>query len=106
MKSYKEMAAEIDELKDSGRELEGLRPVRARVAKTPRAVLSFRVTADELSAITSAAKVRGMNVSDFVRVATLAATTDEASISEGERAALVAEVKSKLSELNDTAARL
>ena len=106
MKSYKEMAAEIDKLKDSGRELEGLRPVRARVAKTPRAVLSFRVTADELSAITAAAKIRSMNVSDFVRIATLATTKDEAAVPEGERAALVAEVKSKLSELAETAARL
>jgi uncharacterized protein (DUF1778 family) len=106
MKSYKEMADEIDELKDSGRELEGLRPIRARVAKNPRAVLSFRVTPGELQSITLAAKARGMNVSDFVRAATLAATQDENAVTQGERAALVAEVKSKLSELAETASRL
>jgi hypothetical protein len=47
-----------------------------------------------------------MNVSDFVRAATLAATQDENAVTQGERAALVAEVKSKLSELAETASRL
>ena len=58
----------IDELKDTGREFDGLEPVRGRVAKEVRSVVSLRLSASEFAEIS---EVAGKNVSDFIRRAAL-----------------------------------
>jgi hypothetical protein len=73
LKSYEEMAREADAMKDTDAELEGLVPVQARVAKEPRAVFSLRLAPSELTKISEAAREKGLNVSDFIRMAALAA---------------------------------
>ena len=69
----KKEAREIDRLKDSGREFDGLRRVQAQVAKVPRAVFSLRLAPAELEEIANAATELGLPVSDFVRSAALSA---------------------------------
>ncbi len=70
-KSYDEMAREAEAVKDTGAEMEGLVPVKARVAKPVRSVYSVRLSSQELSEISKAAKRRDMTMSDFMRQASL-----------------------------------
>lgn len=64
-------AAEMDALRHTGQELDGLVRVNARVAKNPRAVVSVRMSPEELSEIVSAAGAIDQNVSEFIREAAL-----------------------------------
>ena len=73
MKTYEEMAREAESVKDTEAELEGLVPVRARVAREPRSVYSVRLGAGELTEIMDAAKARNLTTSEFMRQASLAA---------------------------------
>jgi uncharacterized protein (DUF1778 family) len=57
----------MDALKDTGRELDGATEIRARVSKTPRAVFTLRLGADELDAIAAAARALDQPVGDFIR---------------------------------------
>src|SRR5690606_5498853 len=64
-------AEEMDALKDSGHELDGLTRVTARVSRNPRDVVSVRMGAEELSEIVAAAGAVEQNVSEFIRKAAL-----------------------------------
>lgn len=96
-------AAEVDALKDSGEELVGLRRVRARVAKEPRAVVSLRLSPEELNRFTSAAAERGMTFSDFMRSAADAAVSGAIDI---QQSATISEIEQKAKELAAAAGRL
>jgi hypothetical protein len=82
MKSYKEQAEELDQLKDSGREMEGMTPVRAKVAKDLRSVISIRLSSAEREAIQAAVerlRAQGENtdLSTFIREAALTAAAPD-----------------------------
>jgi hypothetical protein len=83
--TYEEMAAEYDQLMAEGKEMEGLVPVRARVAKDPRSVYSVRLRFEELSEIMKAAEARGMTTSEFMRLASLSASRGEVDLRAGEQ---------------------
>lgn len=70
----KELAEELDKLKGTGRELEGFVPVPGKGTKTPRSVLSIRMSSEELHRIEKAATGVDENVSEFIRNAALART--------------------------------
>jgi uncharacterized protein (DUF1778 family) len=106
MKSYEEMIREAEEVKDTERELEGLVPVKARVAKPVRAVYSVRMSSAELTEISVAAKNRGLTVSDFMRRASLAAAQGELGLDAGKREADVLAVREKALELYEAVERL
>lgn len=99
MKSYEEMVREAEAVKDTERELEGLVPVKARVAKNPRAVYSVRLSFPELTEISEAAKQNDLTVSDFMRQASLAAAKGELSLEAGRRATALHAVREKAREL-------
>ena len=72
MKIDKELAEELD--KFEGREwelLKGAVRVEAKIAKHPRAVLSLRMSNEELTAIERGAASTGKNVSEFLRESAL-----------------------------------
>jgi hypothetical protein len=79
--------------------LDGLKPVRNISKKPPRAVYSIRLSLEEAQEFESAAKARGMTMSDFLRSAA------HASIS-SDREAAVGELRTKIRELNEAASRL
>ncbi|HLG11040.1 MAG TPA: hypothetical protein VI876_04705 [Dehalococcoidia bacterium] len=106
MKSYQEMAREAEEVKDSERELEGLVPVKARVAKTPRAVYSVRLSFPELTEITQAAKQRDMTVSDFMRQASLSASQGYLGLDAGRQEAALLAVRERARELYEAVEKL
>jgi uncharacterized protein (DUF1778 family) len=66
----------MDTLKDSGREMDGLVRVSAKVSKNPRAVVSVRMSPDELSEISKGAGAIDENVSEFIREAALRRARD------------------------------
>ncbi len=105
-KTYAEMAEEAEEVKDTERELEGLVPVKARVAKNPRAVYSVRLSFEELSRIEKAAKQRGLSISEFMRQASLAAANGEQDLAAGEQAAAVLAVREKARDLYNAVEKL
>ena len=78
--SYEEMAHEVDDRMARGEEFEDLVPVKAKLAKNPRAVFSVRLSPAELIEITKAARKRGTAVSNFMRLASLAAAREEIDV--------------------------
>ena len=64
-------AEEMDSLKDTGREFDGLVRVKAKVSREPNATLIVEMKADELSAISIAAQEAGETVSEFITKAAL-----------------------------------
>src|SRR5712691_7250562 len=68
---YKALANEIDLLKDSGHEFDGLVRVNAKVAKNPRSILTFEMSMKEHVEIERAATAIGMRVDEFIREAAL-----------------------------------
>jgi uncharacterized protein (DUF1778 family) len=98
-KSYEEMVREAEVVKDTEAELEGLVPVKARVAKPVRAVYSVRMSSQELTEISKAAKQRGMTVSDFMRQASLSAAQGALDLEQGRRATALLAVREKAEEL-------
>ena len=98
-KSYEEMVREAESVKDTEAEIEGLVPVKARVAKPVRAVYSVRMTSQELTEISKAAKQRGMTVSDFMRQASLSAAQGALDLEQGRRATALLAVREKAEEL-------
>ena len=76
-KTYGEMAAEAEAVKDTDAELERLVPVKARVAKNLKMVRSVRMSAPEYSEVTKAAQAKGMETGEFIRLAALAAAQGE-----------------------------
>jgi hypothetical protein len=101
-----EIRAYYEKLRAEGRELEGLVPVKARVAKNPRAVYSVRLSFAELSEIESAAKKHGLSISEFMRQASLAAASGEQDLAAGERASTVHAVREKARELYEAVEKL
>jgi uncharacterized protein (DUF1778 family) len=99
MKSYEDMAREAEEVKDTERELEGLVPVKARVARPVRAVYSVRMSSQELTQITRASRKRGITVSDFMRQASLSAAQGALSLESGRREANLLAVRERAEEL-------
>jgi uncharacterized protein (DUF1778 family) len=95
-----------DRLRAEGRELEGLVPVKARVAKNPRAVYSVRMSSAELTEISEAAKQNDMTVSDFMRQASLAAAKGDLSLEAGKRATALHAVREKARELYEAVENL
>jgi Ribonuclease G/E len=65
------LAEEIDQLKDSGHELDGFERVNAKVAKSPGAVVILEMSGKDISAISVAAREAGEDVNDFMRKAAL-----------------------------------
>ncbi len=106
MKSYKDMVREAEEYKDTERELEGLVPVKARVAKNPRAVYSVRLSFPELGEISQAAKQREMTVSDFMRQAALSAAQGYLGLDAGRKEAVLLAVREKARELYEAVGEL
>ena len=101
-----EIIAEYDKLMAEGRELEGLVPVKARVAKDIRHVFSVRMSAKELTEISEAAAKRGMTVSDFMRQASLAAAQCALGLDAGRQATAVNAVREKARELYEAVEQL
>jgi predicted DNA-binding protein len=106
MKSYEEIANEIDLLKDTDQELEGLVPVKVRGNKKASVVYSLRLSIDEFSRISSAAKKNGLTVAAYLRNTALAAADDKRKLEEGERAAALQEVREKTDQLAEAVGRL
>jgi uncharacterized protein (DUF1778 family) len=98
-KTDEEIIAEYDKLIAEGREMEGLVPVKAGVAKPVRAVYSVRMSSQELTEISKAAKQRGMTVSDFMRQASLSAAQGALDLEQGRRATALLAVREKAEEL-------
>jgi len=98
-KTDEEIIAEYDKLIAEGREMEGLVPVKARVAKPARAVYSVRMSSQELTQISKGAWKRAMTVSDFMRQASLAAARDELGLEAGRQEAALMAVREKAREL-------
>jgi len=73
---WRAAAEEMDALKDSGREMDGLVRVDAIVSKNPRAVVSVRMSPDELGEIAASAGAIDQNVSEFIREAALSRARD------------------------------
>jgi hypothetical protein len=106
LKSYEEMVREAEAVKDTKEEIEGLVPVRARVAKDVRHVFSLRMSAQEITEIFEAAKQRGMTMSDFMRQASLAAVHGERSLAAGRQATALHAVREKARELYEAVEKL
>ena len=106
MKSYEELANEIDLLKGTDKELDGLVPITARGGKKTGVVYSLRLSVDEFTRISSAAKKNGMTVAAYLRNAALAAAGDERNLEQSERAATVQEVREKTRQLADAVGRI
>jgi hypothetical protein len=79
--------------------LDGLKPVRNISKKPPKAVYSIRISLEEAQEFEAAARARGMTMSGFLRSAA------HASIS-SDREAAMAELRTKIRELNEAASRL
>ena len=105
-KTDEEVIAEYDKLMAEGKELEGLVPVKARVAKPVRAVYSVRMSSPELTAISEAAKQRGVTVSEFMRLAAIAAASDQVDLAVGEQATALLAVREKARELYEAVEKL
>ncbi len=101
-----EMIRDMGKRMADGTEFEGLVPVRARVAKEARAVFAVRLSQAEMKTITEAAAKQARPIGDFIRAASLAAAAGELDLGAAERAAVAAEVKDKLRELEIVASRL
>jgi hypothetical protein len=99
VKSYEEMALEAEAVKDTEAEIEGLVPVKGRPAKPVRAVYSVRMSSQELTQISEAARRRAMTVSNFMRQASLAAVRDELALDAGRQEAALMAVREKAREL-------
>jgi hypothetical protein len=70
-KSYAEAAAEMDALKDTGHEMDGLVPVRATVDPNFGIVFSVRFSQDEMEALHLAADTKGVKLSEIIRAGAL-----------------------------------
>jgi uncharacterized protein (DUF1778 family) len=106
VKNYEEMVREAEAVKDTEKEIEGLIPVRARLAKPVRHVFSLRMSAQEITEIFEAAKQRGMTMSDFMRQASLAAVHGERSLEAGQQATALHAVREKARELYEAVEKL
>lgn len=106
MNSYEDLANEIDLLKDSGKEFDGLVPVKAKPNKTGSVVYSLRLSVDEFLRISKAAKASGMTLAAYLRSAALLAADGERTPEDAEKAVALQEVREKARELAEAVQRL
>jgi hypothetical protein len=106
MKNYDEMVREAEEFMGTDRELEGLVPVKARVANPVRHVYSVRMSGKELDEISDAAKARGMTTSEFMRKAAMAAVHGELDLNAEEHRAALHAVRERAKELYEAVEKL
>src|SRR5687768_18561375 len=106
MKNYEDMVREAEEFKDTERELEGLVPVKARVANPVRHVYSVRMSGKELTEIGRAADSRGMTISEFMRQAAMAAVQGDLDLKVGEHRAALLAVRERARELYEAVEKL
>jgi uncharacterized protein (DUF1778 family) len=92
-KSYQEFAREWDEKIESGREAEGLTPIRARVKRNADSQVSFRLSAEDFRLFSAAARERGLSLSAFLRQAAYAVLSGETSLDAGERRQQIEEAR-------------
>ena len=106
MKSYDDLVREAESVKDTEAELEGLVPVKARVAANPGVVYSLRLSRDEMDRISDAAARQGVSVAAFLRMAALAAVEGQVGSESAERAVTLQEVRERARELAEAVSRL
>jgi uncharacterized protein (DUF1778 family) len=106
MESYDEIVKEIEKLKGSEQEMEGLVPVKALVSPNPGVVYSLRLSRDEMNRISEGAKRSGLKVSAFLRMAALAAADGAISQQDIEQAAALERVREKTRELAEAVGQL
>ena len=102
MKSYEDMVREVESVKDTEAELEGLVPVRARVSPNLGVVYSLRLSRDEMNRISEAASKRGKKISEFLRMAALAAAEEDSNLGQEERASVLQSAREKAQDLAET----
>jgi len=85
-KSYAEAAAEMDALKDTGREMEGLTPINVTVSPDVGIVFSVRFSRDEMKAIREAAEAKGVKISEVIRAGALREARGDQSGTEARKA--------------------
>ncbi len=102
-KSFKEMAEDIDRKIEDGSEFDDLVRVDAHVARQPRAVFSVRLSPEELSRFSAAARGSGMTLSDWIRAAGLAALENNEA---PEKAAALDRIRHQVEELADSVRKL
>ena len=106
MKNYEEMVREAEQFKDTEDELKGLVPVKARVTQPVRAVYSVRMSSQELTQISNAAKARGITTSEFMRQAAMAAVQGDLDLNAGEQRAALLAVRERAKELYEAVENL
>jgi hypothetical protein len=72
-KTYAQAAAEVDAIKDTGAEFEGLIPVEATIKQNADTVYSLRFTQAEMSKLREAARKKGVKLSELIRDGALVA---------------------------------
>lgn len=85
-KTYAEAAAEMDSLKDTGREFEGVKRVNARVDPNFGIIFSVRFSQEEFAAISDAAKTKGVKLSEIIRAGALREARGDESVAETKKA--------------------
>ena len=65
--TYEEAVRKAEAVKDTEQEIEGLRPVKARIKKNVDTIYSLRFTAGEMKFLREAAERQGMKLSEFLR---------------------------------------
>jgi hypothetical protein len=73
MSDYAKMVREIEALKDTKGELEGLTPVEATVKSKADTIYSLRFTREEMNRVRAAAAKMGIKVSELIRQGALQA---------------------------------
>ena len=68
---YQELVDYYEEKHRAGTEMEGLVPVKAKIAKNPGAIFSVRFNMGELGVVEQAAEAKGMKLGAFIREAAL-----------------------------------
>jgi uncharacterized UPF0146 family protein len=106
MESNEELARQYETLKLTGKELEGLVPVKAQIKPDADVIYSIRFTRDEMDRIGEFVKAHKMKVSSFIRQVTLAAIEDERNLSDAEKVNVVKEVREHAKALAEAADRL
>jgi hypothetical protein len=103
---YEQAAREMEALKDTPAEVEGLIRVKAKGTKHAGVVYSLRLTGDEFLRISAAAKASGMTLAAYLRSAALLAADGPQKPEDAEKAVALQEVREKTRELAEAVQRL
>jgi hypothetical protein len=96
-KTYEELVREWDKKIESGREAEGLTPVKARVTPNGGTHVSFRLSTEDFVAFSKAAQDRGLSLSAFLRQAAYAVIEGEVDVEDGARRKAIEDAVDSLS---------